>query len=717
MNTSDSKPEQLLPSPWQKAKSLIPAINPALTVHRQTSRSEQWFVLRRKGSNRLYRISNEQWNILGLCNGDRTLADIFDLVTHKQAAISETDLLAIIQQSFQKGLIQLSDAGKLVSPPKSRIDPSLLEKFKNPFFIRLPLWDPDRFLTRYQAVVSPFFSIPMLVIWLITLFIALFNAAFHWDSITHNLIDTVFTPQSLFILWCIYPITKLIHELGHAFAVKVNGGKVSEIGIVLMYGIPLPYVEASDALTFQDKRARLLVDGIGIMVELFLASLALFVWLNVSSGLVSQLAYHIMILCSVSTVFFNGNPLMRFDSYYLLSDFLEIPNLATRSNLFWQYLFKRYLLSTPSSFSTSRKEKRWLVAYAPLALLYRFVVMATITIAASQLYLPLGILLGIWFLSTQVIKPVVHAILFILTAEQTAQRTRAIQLAAISVMSFILVFGVIPFPIERTLPAVVWFPENSEVRAGADGVIQRVIAAEGEHVTGGQLLFQLEDPYLTLRRDLARYRLEEIETKLNAAMAADPVEAQQLRDERTVAQSELHTLQQELDQLDVTSTATGQFYLPPEADASGAFVTKGKTIAYILDRKSIVLRGLISQDDVDVIRSRSQSVSVKLANWPSQTYPASVTRFMPTASTELPSAVLGTAYGGEASVDPANPQGNLALQEWFQFEVTVSSSELHQNAALWVGSRAWVRFDSGKETLLDQIYWKLSQLLMEKLHI
>lgn len=717
MNSQDSKPDPILESPWQRAKSLTPTLNPALTVYRQSYRSEQWYVLRRKGSDRLYRTTRERWHILGLCDGQRSLDSIFHIVAQKQPSLSESDFLATIYQSFQSGLIHLHDAGGLITPPQSGKEPTLLDKFKNPFFIRFPLWDPDRFLTRHSSKVAPFFTLPMLFVWIIILCIALFNTAFHWEAITDNIVDRVFNPQSLLLLWCIYPVTKLIHELGHAFAVKARGGDVHEIGIVFMYGIPLPYVNATDSLTFKSNRARLLVDGIGVMVELFMASIALFAWLNVSTGLVSQIAYNTMIICSVSTVFFNGNPLMRFDGYYFLSDLLGIPNLATRSNSYWQYLFKRYLLSLPIRFSNSRNEKKWLIIYAPLSLLYRLFVLIVITLAVSQFFLPLGILLGLWFLFTQVVKPLTNAALYLLSTERTGQKTRAIQITVTSIAALILILGIIPFPVNRTLPAVVWLPENAEVRAGTEGVIQRVLAEEGKRVSSGQHLFQLEDPYLTLKRDLARHRLEEVSTRLNAVQMLDPVEAQLLREELAFAQSELATLQQENEQLEVTSSATGHFYLPPEVDASGSFVSKGAILAYILDRNTIVLRGLISQDDVDVIRSRSQSARVKLINWPGETYSGSITRLLPTASTELPSAVLGTAYGGDASVDPTNPEGNLALEEWFQFEVTINSSELPQNVALWVGSRAWVRFESGKETLFTQAYWKISQLFMEKLNI
>ena len=110
------------------------------------------------------------------------------------------------------------------------------------------------------------------------------------------------------------------------------------MGIMLLVFMPIPYVDASSSLAFEDKRKRMLIGAAGILIELFLAALALLVWLNVEPGAVRATAYNVMLIAGVSTVLFNGNPLLRFDAYYVLADFLEIPNLGQRSNRYLGFL-------------------------------------------------------------------------------------------------------------------------------------------------------------------------------------------------------------------------------------------------------------------------------------------------------------------------------------------------------------------------------------------
>ena len=181
------------------------------------------------------------------------------------------------------------------------------------------------------------------VIWLLVVIAGIILAAVHWQDLTENLADRALTPQNLILLWFIYPVVKALHELGHAYTAKLEGGEVHEIGIMFLVFVPVPYVDVSSAWGFRDKRKRMLVGAAGIAVELFLGSLALFVWLTVEVGMVHVVAYNVMLISGVSTLLFNGNPLLRFDGYYVLADALEIPNLGGRSNKYLGYLIQRYL--------------------------------------------------------------------------------------------------------------------------------------------------------------------------------------------------------------------------------------------------------------------------------------------------------------------------------------------------------------------------------------
>ena len=117
-----------------------------------------------------------------------------------------------------------------------------------------------------------------------------------------------------------------------------------DIGIMLLVLLPVPYVEASAATVFKSKYRRAMVGAAGMAVELFVAAAAFYLWLLVEPGLLRAVLFNVMLIASVSTLLFNGNPLLRYDAYYILADLIEMPNLAARSLRYWGYLIERYLL-------------------------------------------------------------------------------------------------------------------------------------------------------------------------------------------------------------------------------------------------------------------------------------------------------------------------------------------------------------------------------------
>ncbi|NIO11783.1 MAG: peptidase M50, partial [Deltaproteobacteria bacterium] len=132
-----------------------------------------------------------------------------------------------------------------------------------------------------------------------------------------NITDRILAPKNLLILWLTFPFLKAFHEFGHGFAVKVKGGEVHEMGIMLLVFTPIPYVDASAASAFRERRERVIVGAAGMMVELFIAALALFVWINIEPGPIRSLAYNVIFIAGVSSILFNGNPLLRYDAYYI----------------------------------------------------------------------------------------------------------------------------------------------------------------------------------------------------------------------------------------------------------------------------------------------------------------------------------------------------------------------------------------------------------------
>ena len=216
----------------------------------------------------------------------------------------------------------------------------------------------------------------------------------------------LFTQQNLLLMAVLYPIVKAIHELGHAYAAKRWGGEVHEIGIMLLVFFPIPYVDASSSGLFSNKFARMTVGGAGIMVELGLAAIATLLWAASEPGIAQAAFYNVMVLCGVSTLLFNGNPLLKFDAYYVLADWWEEPNLQKVANGQLGYLIKKHLLRLPRATGLNRsvKQNSKLVSYSVLSYLYRTFIMFTIAVFVATQFFFVGVIMAcmslFWILPT-----------------------------------------------------------------------------------------------------------------------------------------------------------------------------------------------------------------------------------------------------------------------------------------------------------------------------
>jgi putative peptide zinc metalloprotease protein len=298
--------------------------------------------------------------------------------------------------------------------------------------------------------VRPLFGWFGVALWLVVVVTGAFLAGVHWGDLTENIVDRALTPQNLLLLWFIYPAVKAFHELGHGYATKLAGGEVHKIGIMFLVLIPVPYVDASAASGFRDKHKRMVVGAIGIMVELFLGSLALFIWIGAEAGAVHAVTYNVMLISGISTLLFNGNPLLRFDGYYVLADALEIPNLGSRATKYLGYLIQRYGLGIRDADSpaNSRGERFWFLFYGVSAFIYRIFIMFIIVIYIGAKFFIVGIALALWAVTTQILIPTGKSMAFLFNSPRL-KRNRAQVLgraAALAAVAITLLF-VVPAPL------------------------------------------------------------------------------------------------------------------------------------------------------------------------------------------------------------------------------------------------------------------------------
>ena len=171
-------------------------------------------------------------------------------------------------------------------------------------------------------------------------------------------------------------LVKIVHELAHALTCVHVGGQCHEIGLLLLVFTPCLYCDVSDAWSIASKWRRIAVSAAGVIVEVCLAAAATLLWWFSAPGAFHTLCLHIMIVCSVSTLLLNGNPLLRYDGYYVLADWLEVPNLGQQSQALLNRLLAGFFLGIvpPADRSLPQRSRGLLVAYAVVSALYRWLI-------------------------------------------------------------------------------------------------------------------------------------------------------------------------------------------------------------------------------------------------------------------------------------------------------------------------------------------------------
>ena len=710
---------QLFSPMWYRVADLRPTLRRNAEFHRHVYRGLPCYVLQDHSSGRAHRFTPAAHHFIALMDGKRNVQEIWDLTEESigDDAPTQEDAIELLSQLHAADLLKADttpDTRELFRRYESSKLKKLKQRLMSPTSIRIPLIDPDRFLERWMPYVLPLFSGFGLFVWLATVITAVVLTGLHWPELTENVVDRVLTMQNLFLIWLIYPVVKMLHELGHGFAAKRRGCEVHDMGIMLLVFFPMPYVDASASASLPDKYQRILVAAAGIMVEVFLASLGLFLWLAVEPGLVRAVAFNVMLIGGVSTILFNGNPLLRFDGYYILADAVDIPNLASRSQQYIGYLFRYYVIGMKEAASpaTSAGERSWLFGYAVGSTIFRLVIMFGIILFVAGKFFVIGIILAIWAATTQVILPVVKKVAFLVgNPELHGHRARAVTISSAIVIGIALLLFVAPFPLHTQTEGVVWAPEKSEIRAESDGVIQKLVAEPNSTVEPGDILLETEDPSLASKVAVLAAELKEAVAEYHSLRSVKQVEADIVQEKISAIEADLALARQRLDDLIVRSPARGIFLVDRPQDLVGQFIRRGDRIGFVADLSQGTVRVAVSQASMGRIRERTESVQILLVERLDEPLTATISREVPAASFSIPSAALGDTGGGSLAVDPSDPSGTTTLEQVFHVEL------IFDEPVDRLGGRTYVRFDHGMEPLGWQWYRQLRQLFLRRFDV
>lgn len=715
MNAANERP---FSAQWYRVADLRPRLRPHALIHRHVYRGQVWFVLQDRMSSRLHRFTPAANVIIGLMDGERTVRVIWEAAGDAlgDQAPTQDEVIDVLTRLHQADLLQTEarpDARETGARQAKGRRLLLGQRLGNPMALRIPLMDPEPLLQRMLPAARWLFSVPMAVAWLLLVLVGLAVAAGNAAELATHATQQAFTASNVALLAVVFPLVKLLHELGHALAVKRWGGQVHEVGIMLLVLAPVPYVDASGAAAFSEKHRRIAVSAAGIAVEMALAALAVLVWREAAPGMLRDVAFDIMLIGGVSTVLFNGNPLLRFDGYYVLADLIEIPNLAQRSRRYLGYLILRHGFGAARARSpvTAPGEAPWFLLYGVTSGVYRLLVaIAIIAFVASQFFI-VGIILALLAATQLLVVPLLRQSAFLVGSPLLAgRRVRAIGLISGVIVLLFAALVVLPAPLATRAEGVVWLADDAGVRAAASGFVRRAAVDEGRRVRAGQLLFALEDPVRDAELEVLTARLRELQVEAAVEAFRDRVRAAIVEERIRVVRAEVEREQQRAAGLEVRSPIDGILVYPDGIDPVGRFVRQGEVLAVVVSRAGLSVRAVVEQPDIALVRERLRSVQVRFADRPERTLDARLMREVPAADFRLPSRVLGNVGGGRIPVKPGDDSGLEVSRRIFQVELALPEGM----PLVDVGQRVHVRFGHGEEPLAWQWSRRLEQVFLRR---
>ena len=711
----------LLSNQWYRVAALTPRLRAHVQVHRHVYRGQIWYVIEDRLGGRHHRFNFAAYRVLNLMDGQRSLAQTWAALSEHidDDTPTQDDIVQLLGQLHSADLVLCDvtpDVAELLERRSRQRRQKWMGRIGNPVALRVPLFDPDVLLEHCVRVLRPLGGRIGVLLWLALVLPALVLALAHGPELTRNFAEQWLGAGNLLLLALLFPVVKAVHELGHGIACKIRGGEVHEAGLMLLAFYPVPYVDVSNASAFAGKWQRALVGAAGMLAELWIAALAFYVWLVLEPGLARSIAYNVAVMASVTTLFFNANPLLRYDGYYILCDVIETPNLAQRANKQWQYWVERFAFGVRQAEPppATPGERRWFLGYAPLSYVYRLFVALVIAMFVAQQFFLIGVVLAVWTVGLSVLWPIFKGFRALATGPQfVGHGTRVRAVLAGTAMVVGLSLFALPLPHHTNAEGVLWLPERAILRAGGGGFISTVLVAPGQVIEAGQPVVQAVDPGLVARIEAQRARLDEVQAQYDAAWGSSQARATQLDEEVRREAAVLARLEDEAARLTLRTEVAGTLVIDHPHDLPGRFARKGEVLGYVRTGEAPLVRAVVTQADIDAVRLGTRSVSVRLDNGSTRTWPARLVRSVPAAVRQLPSAVLGTHGGGSIAVDPRDTQGLGTVESVFEFELELPLQAPHEH----IGARAHVRFEHAAEPIGWRWVRALRRAFLSQFHV
>lgn len=708
---------KLFSESWHRVAAQKIRLRPSVRVRKQFFRGELWYVANDLYGDQFFRFRPEAWDFIARLDGTQTVDEVWQQCLDARGgnAPGQTEAIQILSSLYQSNLIVSdfpADVAQLFERQKKRHAREWKARLFGIFFLRIPLFDPDAFLTRTMPFLRPLFSVPGVLAWLLLVGSAIGVVVSNWEQLFSGR-QGVLDPANLPLLLVAFVIAKLVHEFGHGYAVKRFGGEVHVMGITFLVFTPIPYVDATAAWAFRERWKRVFVGASGMLVELILAAIATFIWASTGPGLLNAWCYNLMVVASVSTILFNINPLLKFDGYYILSDLTDTPNLQPRGMKQLGHWVERYAFGGKHSQSpaTSRADSIWLGSFGVASWLFRLYITYVIIMFVADRYLGLGFLAAVLTIVGLFVIPLFKGVKFLFTEPRIERvRTRAYAVTVLTLGALFILLAVVPAPRYFRAPGVL-FAENAEfITVRGRGVVESR-GMIGQTVEAGQVLMRLSNPELAMQRQRLEAEAAELAHMERVQLARAGIGADVLRQRRAALDLRITELQEEEAAMEIRAPIGGAYASIQPAENYQRWLARGETIGEIVSEGDWLFYAIVPQKHSNLLFNQElRSATVRFPGSAGALVEPTAWSIVPGQQEYLPSPALGWRGMGPVQVRDDDPDGVRTVEPFF-----LVISKLPDTASVLRHSRVGVvRFRVANEPYAFQWYRALRQAVQKR---
>ena len=654
----------------RELESLRPLLRGDLGFSVQEHGEDRVCVIEDSAASKFYRVGFEEYRFFRSLDGTQTVATILSRLARdaKGEAYSEHEALQMLRWLKDNHMLAVESSRAKTDAEQDQRAMRSAVTWLNPLIVRIPLGRPDRFFAWLAERMKPALGGFGLLIWLAVVGFGAAQVGIEWQRFSRGF-DQILARNNWLWLGLVWAGLKILHEVGHGVFCRHYGARVREIGAIFVMFIPMGYVDATASIGITSKWKRIVVACAGMYVELFLAALAAWWWSNTPDGELATVLHDTVVTGSVITLFFNANPLMRFDGYYILSDLLGVPNLATRSRSWFQRALSWCLLGAKKlrpSMPGSREE--WVIAiYGVCAWAWQILVLAGLLLAASVLLKGGGLLLAAVAAIAWVVIPVaMFARQMFGLARGGIGRSGAFVFRSVLLLSLIGLAVFFPYRKTVVAPGVIEFADTRVIRAECPGFVERIHVRDGDVVQAHTLLVELRNDEVMSGLARSDRSLQAQEQRARHAYTRDDVAAYQTELAKLDGLKKGHAENNAyLSTLKIRAPIAGRVSSRMLAQMHGSFAQSGTEILRIGEALGREVKVAVAQEAEPHFRSAiGQFVSIRIDGRGTELQ-ATLKSFAGEASRALPHPALTAPVNGPLPVR----RGEGAAQDSPKYEL------------------------------------------------